>query len=179
MTGHHSDGGSPPVKMPPPGLLAALSQDNEPAAEQKAEMVIPKPAMDPNYSEPAPIEEFRERIRHMPVSADACALMVEMANRIEALESALVPFTTHAVMIANARINLLASGKNEPAGGTWVSRGETIKVMPNENIFYKATDTYGRGKAEANMQKIFQLMQEAAVAQTERDTHLDAGGTTH
>jgi len=139
------------------------------APANPTEAVIPGSTMDPNYKEPPHEAEFRQRYAEAPGFED-------MMARINQLEAALRPFARHAMLLAQARMLLVASGRPaEPAGGTWVNGTRQMQLQSCESIFFDAADAYGRGKQEAELFAKFQENQKAQEEQALRDAGIEAG----
>jgi len=126
------------------------------------------------YKEPITVEQLvaRSAIELEGPLADAL-------KRIKELEEVLLPFAVQGTMISNASINLKAAGRDDPAGGTWLSTLSNINVQPAEQLFYNAVDVYGRKRTEEHMVALFEKMQQARAAMTERDKGLENGARTH
>lgn len=174
---------SPPPDGPPAGMLASVSLTTEGPEQQNAAVEpppdVPHPAssVDPNYREPLTPEQHRVSLLALS-SQDALRAYGEiLVHRIEELETALRPMANLSVQVANAKICLMAEGRNEePAGGIWVSGVQNIHISPNEAIYYNAADIYGRGRVEQNMVRAFERVKLATQAQADRSVYIENGG---
>lgn len=161
----HDNGHKP--KQPPQGLLAKEIMDKASPAN-----VPVFPSIDASYHDPESFAELQERAsktlpeKYIPLIAD-------LLKRIKALEEALMPFGTHALMLANMSMCLQAAGRgDEPVGGCWINGINNANLQSNSHIFFLAADILGRKHVEARVMTIFESIQKAAAAEKERDEHV-------
>lgn len=179
--------GDNPPSSPPDGLLAgALAA----TLDAKVEGVMAKPpsegepihqasSLDPNYSEPPTPGQLRQTVDGVAaMGIDALRQFAfALIERIDMLEVALRPVATQAVIVANARILLIAAGRNnEPAAGVWVNGVQHTQMTPNEAIFYNACDVYGRARVEQHMMSAFERVQKAQEGGAEKEVYIEGGG---
>lgn len=178
---------NPGSNQPPKGFMAhILAASKEPADEAPAKVEAPEAAstaeppnssLDPTYTEPPSLEQLQKDFLAGAINAQSMAEI--LLGRAQALEKALLPFCLHGLMMSNARMCLMAMGRNDPAGGVWFSQPHQIRMQPNEKIFYDAIDAAGRARSEAHAMAVFDKLNEAKDAAAERDVHVAAGGNTH
>src|ERR1035437_4414122 len=174
------DNGDTPKQAAPDGLLAeqALTKDAAPAEPAAATPAPSFPTVDPNYTEPPTLESLRARAAAFTAAEpgtldDVQVLFSAMLDRIAVIEDALLPFATHALMLANMHMVLTAEGRStEPSGGTWLNGLNNAQMQSNERIFYLAADAIGRAYAEKRIMDIFAKIQEVNVAEAERQKHV-------
>lgn len=162
-----NDGNRGP-KRPPEGLLAKevmakASPDNAPVF----------PTIDASYKEPQSFADLRDRASNTPPD-QYVKLIEDLLLRVKLLEETLMPFATHALMLANMSMCLQGVGRgDEPAGGCWINGLQNANLQANAHIFFLAADVVGRKHVEERVMTIFKSIQEAAAAQQERDKHVE------
>lgn len=154
----------------------------EVAVREDGAQPAPQPAIDPRYVEPPGLDSFRQRLASFTVEApgtvfDVQQLGQDMLARIAALEEALDPFAAQAMVLAQARMNLIVAGRpSEPAGGTWTNGPANIQMKATESLFFNACDVLGRQRTEDAMMQRFKQLQDGMDEVAARD---DAGETQH
>lgn len=185
------DNSGPPV--PPEGLLAnaVLAQDEiitpkEPAAPKPNDATSPAVVGD-GYKEPTSLQAYCivadniSRYESLDKKCKERGVVIDfLLQRINVLQTALMPFATQAMVLANARMALMAVGSNDPAGGTWFSNPpQGIQMQATEGLFFNACDALGRGHVEDCMARTFEAVQQRAKEQAEKDKAVEAGETIH
>lgn len=172
---NQNDNSTPPG--PPAGLLADAALKESPATQVVAATSLPAsetpPIIDPTYTEPPAPAALRECAKVMSLEGAPAAFVNTLITRIELLEKAALPFASHAMLLSNAHMCLIADGRpKEPSGGTWTNGTARAQLQTNESIFYDACDAYGRQRVEAEMMAAFDRVQVAQKAYMEKQAHV-------
>lgn len=186
MNTHDND---QPPKLPPPGILAVETlkavEKTETKSATAAEQPASFPKVDPNYVEPLSLASMKEqavKIAEHEHARDAQDVIVELQDllkksfaRIASLETAILPFASQAMSLANMHMCLVGAGRtNEPSGGTWLNGINNASMQSNEIIFYRAADALGRARTEQHIMEVFAKVQEATAGAADLEKHLDS-----
>lgn len=140
------------------------------------------PKVGDGYVEPVSVATFKARLADVGrgmvdpnrIAQEYKKLAEEAIARIDTLTTALMPFATNALIMANMVMTLEGMHRGgEPGGGTWINGPQQAQLQTNQHIFFLAADAVGRKATEARTMEVFNKIQEAHAAARERDAHVE------
>lgn len=190
MTENPENVGKPPDGVLADQVLSSMVDRKDPNHDKALDTPSQAEPVDPNYTEPFTVEGFQEMSNILIKASvekpsetilEQHALISYLLARIRILEAALLPFGMSALVMSNARMLLMSEGRGEePAGGTWISKGSSgVQLQPNEGYFFSACDAVGRKRTNDHFASILKRIKEAQALQAEKNDHIEAGGKTH